>query len=60
MTYLPKGCDQQGRHPQAAEACTELGAEDDELASKPYRFIIDILLACMLVGAIYFVISMVV
>lgn len=27
---LPAGCDQQGRHPQAAEACTELGADDDD------------------------------
>jgi hypothetical protein len=27
---IPKGCDQQGRHPQAAECCTELGAEDDD------------------------------
>jgi hypothetical protein len=23
------GCDQQGRYPQAAECCTELGVEDD-------------------------------
>lgn len=30
--YIPAGCDQQGRHPQAAEACTELGAADDDLA----------------------------
>jgi len=24
------GCDQQGRYPQAAECCTELGNEDDD------------------------------
>ena len=30
--YIPTGCDQQGRHPQAAEACTEMGANDDDLA----------------------------
>jgi hypothetical protein len=24
---LPNGCDYQGRYPQAAEACTEIGAE---------------------------------
>ena len=30
--YIPQGCDQQGRHPQAAEACTEVGADDDDLA----------------------------
>jgi hypothetical protein len=27
--YIPAGCDQQGRHPQAAEACTDLGADDN-------------------------------
>ena len=30
--FIPHGCDQQGRHPQAAEACTEVGADDDDLA----------------------------
>ena len=25
---IPMGCDQQGRHPQAAECCTELGQEE--------------------------------
>jgi hypothetical protein len=27
---VPKGLDYQGRWPQAAESCTELGADDDE------------------------------
>ena len=27
---IPNGCDQQGRYPQAAECCTELGTEDDD------------------------------
>lgn len=27
---IPKGCDQQGRHPEAAEAATEVGANDDD------------------------------
>jgi hypothetical protein len=27
---LPKGCDQQGRYPEAAEAATEVGADDEE------------------------------
>jgi hypothetical protein len=27
--YIPTGCTQQGRYPQAAEACTDLGADDD-------------------------------
>ena len=29
-TRIPNGCDQQGRHPQAAECCTELGQEEPE------------------------------
>jgi hypothetical protein len=28
MSKLPKGLDQQGRHPEAAEAATEVGVED--------------------------------
>lgn len=28
-SVVPKGCDYQGRHPEAAEACTEIGQEDD-------------------------------
>ena len=27
---IPDGCDQQGRHPQAAECCTELGQEEPD------------------------------
>ena len=30
--YIPMGCDQQGRHPQAAEACTDMGVERDDLS----------------------------
>jgi hypothetical protein len=30
---IPNGCDQQGRYPQAAECCTELGCEDDSRTS---------------------------
>ena len=30
MSYLPRGCDQQGRYPEAAEACTELGVDPPE------------------------------
>lgn len=28
MNKLPKGCDQQGRYPEAAEAATEIGVDD--------------------------------
>ena len=31
--YIPAGCDQQGRNPQAAEACTEMGVDDDQMAT---------------------------
>jgi len=30
MSRPPTGCDQQGRYPEVAEACTELGTEDPE------------------------------
>ena len=30
---LPKGCDQQGRYPEAAEAATEVGVDDDDVES---------------------------
>lgn len=29
MNKMPKGCDQQGRYPEAAEAATEVGQEPD-------------------------------
>ena len=28
MKKLPKGCDYQGRYPEAAEAATEIGVDD--------------------------------
>lgn len=28
--YLAEGLDYQGRYPEAASACTEIGAEDDD------------------------------
>jgi hypothetical protein len=27
---LPKGADQQGRYPEAAESCTDIGQEDED------------------------------
>lgn len=29
MKKLPQGCDYQGRYPEAAEPCTEIGADQD-------------------------------
>ena len=61
---IPKGCDQQGRHPEAAEAATEVGIPD-EPEHDMLRVVIDdalltmvvlmlvALLAGMVVGAIY-------
>jgi hypothetical protein len=47
---IPAGCDQQGRYPEAAEACTELGADDFADAA---RFVIwQVVIAVGIVGAI--------
>ena len=60
---IPKGCDQQGRHPEAAEAATEVGLDEPE--QDMLRVVIEdtlltmavlmlvALLAGMVVGAIY-------
>ena len=55
MNKLPKGCDQQGRHPEAAEAATDIGAEEPE--EDPLRAIIDdTLIASAIVVAICFIV----
>jgi hypothetical protein len=47
---IPAGCDQQGRYLEAAEACTELGADDFADAAK---FVIwQVVFAVIIVGAI--------
>jgi hypothetical protein len=33
---VPRGCDQQGRYPQAAECCTELGQEEPEFYGREF------------------------
>jgi hypothetical protein len=33
---IPKGCDQQGRHTQAAEPCTELGYEEPDFYGREF------------------------
>jgi hypothetical protein len=35
-TRVPHGCDQQGRHPQAAECCTELGQEEPDFYRREF------------------------
>jgi hypothetical protein len=48
---IPNGCDQQGRHPEAAEAATELGLEEPE--HDMLRVVIDdALIAIAAVGAL--------
>jgi len=50
MTRIPKGCDQQGRYPEAAEPCTELGVDDepDFYGREHWRvFAVDLVLACL-------------
>ena len=33
---LPRGCDQQGRYPEAAEAATEVGADDPDFYNRQF------------------------
>ena len=33
---IPNGCDQQGRYPQAAECCTELGQDDPDFYGREF------------------------
>jgi hypothetical protein len=48
---IPKGCDQQGRHPEAAEAATEVGLDEPE--HDMLRVVIDdALIAIAAVGAL--------
>jgi hypothetical protein len=50
---IPKGCDQQGRHPEAAEAATEVGIPDEPPEQDMLRVVIDdALIAIAAVGAL--------
>jgi len=53
---IPLGCTNQGRNPEAAEACTEIGADDfDDTA----RFVIwHLIIAVMIVGVIAGVVAL--
>ena len=51
MSRIPKGCDQQGRYPEAAEAATEVGVDDDAVESLG-RLVVLGLGIVVLVGAI--------
>jgi hypothetical protein len=60
MSRIPKGCDQQGRYPEAAEPCTELGADDDDAVESLGRLVLLGLGVVVLVGAIAFVVGVLV
>jgi len=59
---LPRGCDQQGRYPEAAEAATEVGQEPDFYGREFYREELKAVLLCgvavvAVVGAIAFLVG---
>jgi hypothetical protein len=60
---IPKGCDQQGRHPEAAEAATELGQEEPNFYSSQMmleeaaKFAIGVLVIFAVVGGIALVVG---
>ena len=54
MSYIPTGCDQQGRYPEAAEAATELGADDfDDASAIIVKQIICIVIVIAVMAAIF-------
>ena len=40
MTRILKGCDQQGRYPEAAHSATEVGADDDDAVESLGRLVL--------------------
>lgn len=50
--YIPKGCDQQGRHPEAAEASTEIGADDPPLHNIGRVILGDLAIAAALLAVV--------
>lgn len=55
---VPRGCDQQGRYPEAAEAATEIGI-DDAPESLGRLVVLGLAIVC-LVGAIAFLVGVLV
>jgi hypothetical protein len=53
---IPKGCDQQGRHPEAAEAATEIGIPDEPEHDMLRVVIDDALLATAAICAVCIVV----
>jgi hypothetical protein len=53
---IPRGCDQQGRHPEAAEAATEVGIPDEPEQDMLRVVIDDVLLATAAICAVCIVV----
>jgi hypothetical protein len=58
-TRLPYGCDYQGRYPEAAEPCTDLGRDDDETTAADVGFIVMLLVVAAMLTVITVVLGMV-
>jgi hypothetical protein len=56
---IPKGCDQQGRHPEAAEAATEVGIPDEPEQDMLRVVIDDALIAMAAIGALCIIVLVV-
>ena len=50
--YIPAGCDQQGRYPEAAEAATDVGADDAPEPDIVRAVLIDIALSAVVIAVI--------
>ena len=50
--YIPKGCDYQGRHPEAAESATEVGADDPPPPDMVRVVLGDLIIAVALVAVV--------
>ena len=58
MNKMPRGCDQQGRYPEAAEAATEVGIDDSPESLG--KLVLLGLSVVVLVGAIAFLVGVLV
>jgi len=52
VNRIPKGCDQQGRFPEAAHAAHEV----DDWQPEPFSWLIDIVIAVSIAAAMLFVV----
>ena len=57
MNKLPKGLDQQGRHPEAAEAATEIGVDNDDGPETLGSIVLMGVVIVAVVGAIAFLVG---